>query len=77
MKRLFTLILVAMLAANAFAWGPVGHKIVVAIAQRHLTEKAKANIATKISVKSRFIYVHFAVKKRNAENTLLLCTVLR
>lgn len=45
MRRLFILILVAMLAANAFAWGPVGHKIVVAIAQRHLTEKAKANIA--------------------------------
>ena len=45
MKRLFTLILVAVFATNAFAWGPVGHKIVVAIAQRHLTEKAKANIA--------------------------------
>ncbi len=45
MKRLFTLILVAAFASNAFAWSTVGHKIVVAIAQRHLTEKAKANIA--------------------------------
>ena len=45
MKRLFVIIIALVFAANAFAWGPVGHKIVVAIAQRHLTEKAKANIA--------------------------------
>lgn len=28
------------------AWGGLGHKTVIAIAQRHLTEKAKQNIAT-------------------------------
>lgn len=45
MKRFFAILLALVIASNAFAWGPVGHKIVIAIAQRHLTEKSKANIA--------------------------------
>ena len=41
------LILVALLACtgSAMAWGRLGHAAVVAVAQRHLTEKAKENIA--------------------------------
>lgn len=45
MKRLLFAAVALLFTANAFAWGPVGHKIVIAIAQRHLTEKCKANIA--------------------------------
>lgn len=45
MKRLLAVIIAIVFAGNAFAWSTVGHKIVIAIAQRHLTEKAKENIA--------------------------------
>ena len=45
MKRaIFTLFAIAFVG-TAFGWGTVGHKIAIAIAQRHLTERAKANIA--------------------------------
>lgn len=45
MKRFFAIFVALVFAGNAFAWSTVGHKIVIAIAQRHLTEKAKENIA--------------------------------
>ena len=46
MKRLaFSLLLCAAFCINLSAWGTKGHKTVIAIAQRHLTEKTKANIA--------------------------------
>ena len=44
MKRLILVLLVCMFAADSFAWGPLGHKVVIAVAQRHLTEKTKKNI---------------------------------
>ena len=34
-----------MAAVPSLAWGGVGHEVVVEIAKRHLTEKARANIA--------------------------------
>ena len=46
MKKLFVIVLLAAAASlNAAAWGALGHKVVIAVAQRHLTDKTKANIA--------------------------------
>ena len=45
MKRAIFTLLAITFVGTAFGWGPVGHKIAIAIAQRHLTEKTKANIA--------------------------------
>lgn len=44
-KVLITLLLAASVCVNLQAWGSLGHKTVIAVAQRHLTEKTKANIA--------------------------------
>lgn len=47
MKKSILLLLLLTIAGiyNAGAWGALGHDIIVEIAKRHLTEKAKANIA--------------------------------
>ena len=45
MKRLLLTLCALALCTTAFAWGRLGHEIVIAVAQRHLTERAKANIA--------------------------------
>ena len=45
MKKILTFVLAAALCSQAFGWGGVGHRVIVEIAQRNLTEKAKANIA--------------------------------
>lgn len=46
MRRLLLLFVsVIFVLQSAMAWGGRGHEIVIAIAQRHLTEKAKQNIA--------------------------------
>lgn len=45
MKRAIFTLFALILTGTAFGWGTVGHKVVIAIAQRHLTEKTKANIA--------------------------------
>ena len=45
MKRFLTFVTAAILCLQAFGWGGVGHRVIVEIAQRNLTEKAKANIA--------------------------------
>ena len=49
MKRLLATALVVAAAAsaafNAAGWGKHGHQIVIAVAQRHLTDEAKQNIA--------------------------------
>ncbi len=45
MKRLLLTLCGLAITFTSFGWGLVGHEIVIAIAQRHLTEKAKANIA--------------------------------
>lgn len=46
MRRIFILLLIFSASINsAFAWGEFGHKVIVEIAKRHITEKAKANIA--------------------------------
>lgn len=45
MRRLLLIISALAICHSAFAWGRLGHEIVVAVAQRHLTEKTKANIA--------------------------------
>ncbi len=42
---LMTLATVALSQQNVCAWGRLGHETVIKIAERHLTEKAKANIA--------------------------------
>lgn len=49
MKRLLLIISALAICHSAFAWGRLGHEIVVAVAQRHLTEKTKANIAKYIA----------------------------
>lgn len=41
---LFSLCLI-LFSQGCFAWGKLGHETVIAIAERHLTEKTKANIA--------------------------------
>ena len=46
MKKLLFIFLVCVLSLEvASAYGRHGHEIVIAVAQRHLTEKTKANIA--------------------------------
>ena len=46
MKRLVLLFaLLLTLTGNALAWSILGHEVVIAVAQRHLTERTKANIA--------------------------------
>ena len=45
MRKIFTLVLAAALCSQAFGWGGVGHRVIVEIAQRNLTEKAKENIS--------------------------------
>ncbi len=45
MKRIFTFLTLMMLCIEAFGWGGVGHRVIVEIAQRNLTEKAKENIS--------------------------------
>lgn len=44
-KAVLSLLLVSVLCLNLSAWGGLGHRTVIAVAQRHLTEKTKANIA--------------------------------
>ncbi len=44
-KLIFVLCAVVMCANSAMGWGRLGHAAIVGVAQRHLTEKAKANIA--------------------------------
>ena len=45
MKRILTLVLVAIVAVNtAFAWGRLGHATVAKIAENHLTKRAKKQI---------------------------------
>ena len=50
MKKLILIALTFIIAAPAlFAWDNLGHEVVIAVAQRHLTPKAKENIAKYIS----------------------------
>ena len=46
MKKLFFVVLISLVSIQVVsAWGGLGHQTVIAVAQRHLTEKTKANIA--------------------------------
>ena len=45
MKKIFVFSIIAMLCFEALGWGGVGHRVIVEIAQRNLTEKAKENIS--------------------------------
>lgn len=46
MKKFAICSLILLAAASRLsAWGPLGHETVIAIAQRHISEKTKANIA--------------------------------
>ena len=45
MKRLVLVTLFTVFALNALSWNRVGHAVAVAVAQRHLTEETKKNIA--------------------------------
>ena len=44
MKRPFALILICLLSHSVMAWGPNGHRIVAAICDHYLTDKAKTEI---------------------------------
>ena len=59
MKRLGTLVISLILLMNftaAYAWGPMGHDVVAAIAEQHLTKKAKKEIAKLLDGKSIVYY---------------------
>jgi hypothetical protein len=45
MKRLFTLCFLMLISFSVFCWGPTGHRAVGLIAEKHLSAKAKKNIA--------------------------------
>jgi hypothetical protein len=46
MKRIVLLAVLAFaIMTDLAAWGPLGHEVVIAVAQRHLTEQTKKNIA--------------------------------
>ena len=57
-KTVITLLSIFMLmnATAAFAWGPMGHDVVAAIAEQHLTPKAKKNISKILDGKSIVYY---------------------
>ena len=43
MKKIVIIVFAAIMAQHSvFAWGELGHEVIVEIAQRHLTDKAKA-----------------------------------
>ena len=44
-KLIISALMAVVLCFNLQAWGSLGHRTVIAVAQRHLTEKTKANIA--------------------------------
>ncbi len=44
-KLILSALMAAVLCLNLQAWGSLGHKTVIAVAQRHLTATTKANIA--------------------------------
>ena len=59
MKKLTSALLCATLflsSISAFAWGPKGHDVVAAIAEQHLTKKAKKNISKILDGKSIIYY---------------------
>jgi hypothetical protein len=45
MKKLTTVAILLILSFEIFAWGATGHRVVGLVAERHLTKKAKKNIA--------------------------------
>ena len=47
MKRFFLVAILASLVCtnSAMAWGTLGHKVIIEVAKRHITEKTKQNIA--------------------------------
>ena len=57
-KTIITLLSIIMLlnATAALAWGPKGHDVVAAIAEQHLTKKAKKNISKILEGKSIVYY---------------------
>ena len=57
-QTVITLLSIFMLmnATAAFAWGPMGHDVVAAIAEQHLTPKAKKNISKILDGKSIVYY---------------------
>ena len=59
MKRISLLILTLVLtlqSASMYAWGPMGHDVVAAIAEQHLTKKAKKEIDKLLEGKSIIYY---------------------
>lgn len=45
MKRTICLLFVILLSPNLFAWGPTGHRAVGRIAEKYMSEKAKAAVS--------------------------------
>lgn len=47
MKRFLTILILGIAAytGGAFAWGKLGHEVVIEVAKRHITERTKKNIA--------------------------------
>ena len=44
MKKICIITIILMYSISAYAWGPMGHDVVAAIAEQNLTRKAKRNI---------------------------------
>ena len=69
MKRIATIVitlLVLIESASVYAWGPMGHDVVAAIAEQHLTKKAKKNIDKLLGGKS---IVYYASWMDNIQNS--------
>ena len=50
MKKFLLILLISLISIEVVsAWGGLGHRTVIAVAQRHLTEKTKENIAKYVS----------------------------
>lgn len=50
---LFVLILALLCAPSAFAWGPLGHRIVARLAEAQLTPQAKAEVEKLLAVRGK------------------------
>ena len=69
MRKTIIMLLSIIVLTNstaAFAWGPMGHDVVAAIAEQHLTKKAKKNISKILDGKS---IVYYASWMDNIQNS--------
>jgi hypothetical protein len=68
MKKIIIIVFAAIMAQySVFAWGELGHEVIIEIAQRHLTAEAKANIAHYMPYDLKLDAVWMDIHRRDKE----------